>query len=50
MTIAEEMASRDALRNLFGTTLNRAPLNYSQPLPLTQKDFEEKNEITDLQT
>ena len=45
MTIAEEMAARDALRDLFGTQLHRTPIKHQQPIELHDTNFKENISI-----
>ena len=43
--VAEEMAARDALRNLFGTTLHRDPFTDKRPLDIPPEHYSENYRV-----
>lgn len=44
-SIAEEMAARDVLRNMFGTTQHHAPLTLKPAVELNEKHFTENYSV-----
>ena len=46
VNIAEEMAARDALARLFGTSIDSAPVNYDEGIELTEQHYKDNASLT----